>query len=296
MFAVIAAYFNPLGWASRERNYRAFRAGLEKIGVTPLIVEGVLDGQLPEIEDAIHVKMRSVLWQKEALLNIALQNLPKGIKGVFWVDADLLFLDDKIFEKGMKVLENHQVIQPFSRVCRLPPAAIAVVGGCQTHLSLGYRSSRLGNAVFAENKEEDSGTVGYMWAGRRSFLEACQGFYDAAVIDGGDRLMANAFLGQIDSEFLRNRLNCWQLKHFQEWAANAAVGDIGYVPGTILHLHHGSMQNRLYEERHKVFQTFSFNPYRDIKKDADGIYNWTSDKRAMQRAVKDYLLARSEDE
>ena len=36
----------------------------------------------------------SLLWQKEALLNLALKHIPGHIQYIAWIDCDVLFEDD----------------------------------------------------------------------------------------------------------------------------------------------------------------------------------------------------------
>jgi hypothetical protein len=71
---VITTYFNPCGYKNRLENYHLFMAGMKKAGVNCITIECVFEDQdfeLPESIDVIRIRAKSLLWQKERLLNLA---------------------------------------------------------------------------------------------------------------------------------------------------------------------------------------------------------------------------------
>ncbi len=56
------------------------------------------------------------IWQKERLLNILLDRLPKRITKVAWLDADLLFLNSDWARLASESLETWAAIQLFDYV------------------------------------------------------------------------------------------------------------------------------------------------------------------------------------
>ena len=88
----IAAYFNPCGYKSRLDNYERFREQLK----TPLLTVELAFEEPFELEPTaadilIQRRGESVMWQKERLLNIALDHLPAECEAVAWLDCDVLF-------------------------------------------------------------------------------------------------------------------------------------------------------------------------------------------------------------
>jgi hypothetical protein len=84
----ITSYFNPARYARRL----FFRARLN----VPLVAVELAYGPDFELQDAdadilIRVQGGAVLWQKERLLNVALQSLPSNCSKVAWLDSDIFF-------------------------------------------------------------------------------------------------------------------------------------------------------------------------------------------------------------
>ena len=86
----ITCLFNPAGFRIRTDNYRIFR---QQLRLPLLTVELAFEGgfELAEGDADILVQRRggARLWQKERLLNIALEHLPDDCDAVVAVDADV---------------------------------------------------------------------------------------------------------------------------------------------------------------------------------------------------------------
>lgn len=87
---VITTYYNPVRYKRRLSNYKIFRANL---GVPLVTVELSFNGQFELTEKQadilIQISGGAVLWQKERLLNVALQALPSSCHKVAWLDCDI---------------------------------------------------------------------------------------------------------------------------------------------------------------------------------------------------------------
>ena len=118
----ITCVFNPEGYRSRIRNYRVFRGRLD---LPLLTVELAWDAPFAlgdgDAEILIQRLGGAKLWQKERLLNMAIQNLPVECAQVVWVDADIVFLEPRWAEMTQDLLEQVPVVQPFSLVRYLTP-------------------------------------------------------------------------------------------------------------------------------------------------------------------------------
>ena len=110
----ITTYFNPFKDPLRLNNYKLFTKSLN----CPLLtVEWSLDGKFElssELKSIlVQVQGGSLLWQKEALLNLALKYIPRGVEYIAWIDCDVLFEDsDWIAEaiSALKKIPGHSVI------------------------------------------------------------------------------------------------------------------------------------------------------------------------------------------
>ena len=88
----VTSYFNPMRLRRRLANYQTFRSRLD----VPLVtVELAFDGQFElTSSDADHLIQLSggdIMWQKERLLNIALEAVPDKVEDLAWIDCDLVF-------------------------------------------------------------------------------------------------------------------------------------------------------------------------------------------------------------
>ena len=88
----MTSYYNPVRYKRRLSNYRIFR---ENLGVPLITVELSFNGQFELTEEQadilIQISGGAVLWQKERLLNVALQAVPSSCTKVAWLDCDILF-------------------------------------------------------------------------------------------------------------------------------------------------------------------------------------------------------------
>ena len=92
MLWAITSYFNPVGYASRLRNYRIFRANLAPpLAAVELSLNGQFELRRDDAEIVVQIAGGDVLWQKERLLNVALGRLPADCDQVAWLDCDVIF-------------------------------------------------------------------------------------------------------------------------------------------------------------------------------------------------------------
>src|SRR6185436_16414039 len=88
----ITVYFNPVGYRRRRDNYRVFRQRLR----IPLLAIELAYGSEFDLDEGdadilVQLRGRDVLWQKERLMNLALQALPAACRRVVCVDCDVVF-------------------------------------------------------------------------------------------------------------------------------------------------------------------------------------------------------------
>lgn len=300
-YSIITCYFNPCGYVTKAANYQKFVSGLGEASATLIVVELALkdsEFDLPRASKMLRVRSVDAIWQKERLLSLALKLLPDSCTKVFWIDCDVLFENPRWLELGCVALNKFPVIQPYSRVVRLPRGQTKYVSEGEEWDSFGVLSGQHPMLVrggdFAGH-----GHSGFAWAARRDLLEEI-GFYDTCLTGVGDHLMAHGFCGDWWSPCIENVIGLGSRyhAHFAQWAERAyghVRGQIGYVPGRLLHLWHGNYADRRYDLRNEQFQRFAFDPGRDIKLDDNGIWRWASDKAAMHEWVRRFFASRNED-
>ena len=104
----ITSYFNPAGYQRRLANFRQFR---ERLAV-PLVAVELAYGPDSQLKQG----GQDVMWQKERLLNLALQSLPDGCKNVAALDCDVIFGTDDWPERATQALRRSVILQPYGLV------------------------------------------------------------------------------------------------------------------------------------------------------------------------------------
>lgn len=300
----ITSYFNPARYQRKRHNFRSFREHL----TVPLVAaelgfDGRFDLDAGDADVLVRVQGGDVLWQKERLLNLALQALPPDCDTVAWLDCDVIFDGAEWAGRARRALEQFEIVHLFHERHNLPPEA--PLGGLRhwrapaTSVSLVHKlaTGALGLEAlpFGGGQLTTGGTTGLAWASRREGLDR-HGFYDACVIGGGDRVMLCSAYGHFDLAHLGQRMNARRAEHHLAWARPfyATVrGRVGSIPGRLFHLWHGDLVDRHYQARFDLLA--HFDPFTDVALDPGGCWRWASPKAELHAAVRAYFEQRFED-
>ncbi len=303
----ITSYFNPSRYARRRLAYRNFRQSLE---LPLLVVEHGHQDQLDLTEGDAEI-LRQVaggdsMWQKERLLNIALESLPPECDQVAWLDCDILFSDyDWVRDLDVR-LESARLVQLFTTVNYLgrgwaPGKALErFVERRRPSIASGVCTSLPASVALPHpSPAERPGTYvnGFAWAATREFISR-HGFFDACIVGGGDRAIICAAYGCYSHIFEWHRMNEAQRSYYREWAEpfyKDCQGAVAAMEGDIYHQWHGDASDRGLSLRHVGLRPFDFNPYSDIAVDRSGCWRWNTDKPELHRYVRDYFSSRKED-
>lgn len=298
-FHAVTCFFNPCGFKSLLRNYFAFSSELRRQGVPLLTVEcafGDGDYQIPESE--VRVRSQSIMWQKERLLNHAMNFLPDDCDYVAFLDCDVLFSHDDWHEKTVDVLQGCDVAQTFQRVGHLAKGEVRWDGNVveDRHPGVAFQATTNQNWLWKRRRRElPWAHPGFGWAFRREFLHDL-GLYERSICGGGDTIFVNCIL------------DCFYIHDFAKKHNQKLIADVmkyckklrekkpvlGYVPVEIGHLYHGSLESRNYFRRSAIYSIFDFDPEVDIAI-GDGAWEWATPKNQMHELLKTYFTCRNED-
>ena len=277
--AIGLVIFNPAKTKRMIMNYLYVVNEMRSQGIPVFTLELCFGNAEPEILDSIVVRGNSYMFHKERLCRILEEEIPKSYRKIAFLDADILFERGDWYSETSKLLNTHDVVQPFE--------------DC-TWLDLTYTNSILKRKTVLHMP----GQVwdwkfhpGFAWAFRRDWYRKV-GFYDYAVTGSGDTLSSAAWLGKVfpanfpslpeslqpsDSEFRRK-----------------PRPRITYLKGNIFHLYHGSRENRKYVERHSMLNTRY-----DIRKltriNRDGVFEWM-EPHLWNSKMLDYFVKRNDDD
>lgn len=321
--AVVCCFFDAHGSIDRLRNHRAFARHVRDAGVPLLTVELAFDDAPHRIDDdcgeVLRLRSRSLMWQKERLLNLGIQELlRRGYGKIAWLDADVRFLDDSWPWQVAAALERAQLIQVFEqvRVQRgpgLPPTQ--GVSSFRYFLDRGRLDAQRPRRQSLWRRGYPRGYSGFGWAARSELLKQVP-LYEGAVVGGGDKLIYMASLARNERfdvtarEWFsstvpacgqcgyRSEAPRWEA-HYREWAerwAAAVDGRIGYARTLITDAFHGDREGRRYGSRLEILLRQSFDPARDLSAASDGPLEWASDKSEMHEDVREYFRLRAQEE
>lgn len=284
--AIISCHWNPASFRSLRKNWHTWRKSVTDLGVPVVSVELSYDDQF-HTDSEIKLSAdpsRCVLWQKEALLNIALRSLPADVDRFVWADADILFDDQDWLQKVDEALDEYPIVQCFREVRLLDKRGKieGVYPGSVVSKDMEY---------FGRSKP------GYIWAARREIFP--DGFYPKYIGGGADVGFLLAGMGAFRSSWAK-RQGVSLRRHWLLWSAGfygQIRGRIGYVDATITHLYHGSQADRRYYERDRKLAELDYDPATDVEIMENGILQWTdAASQELIESSRQYFIDRREDE
>jgi hypothetical protein len=282
MLAGVCCFFNPMKYKRPLENWHRFKEELRDD--LPLYsIELSFDGEF-QTDSTWRIRgniQDHLMWQKERLLNLAIERVPKQYDAIAWLDCDILFLNERWVEETEEVLDEKPIAQLFDTVVML-----------DERFRPTRRNWGIGSALFNQ-LDANRGHPGYAWAARREVLP----LLDDHILGCGDVLMAYAWLGQWEG-WLRTMMNESWYREYLKWAVpqyEKIQGNVGYVSGDVFHLWHGTWANRKYCGKWKYLTSYDYKPCCDIKLDSNGLWTWASDKTDMHASVRHHFKERRED-
>lgn len=171
---IVSAYFDSEGYESKLRALQAYLSVTEKSGIPMLVVEGAFGKRpflLPKSDNILQVRCPSVMWQKERLLNFAIDHLPNSCKKVAWLDTDIFFENPRWAVETASLLDNFPVVQPFDLVLWLPKGARQFRGrGIAWSGFAAVAHNHPG--LFLSGDFDRHGHTGYTWAARKDLIQS----------------------------------------------------------------------------------------------------------------------------
>lgn len=300
-FWVITTFFNPAKFKSLLNNYFIFSKKLKEQGINLLTVEctfGNDEYQIPLTENVLRLNSKSVLWQKERLVNYGVSQLPKSCKNFAWIDCDVIFTDNWV-ELATEKLKHNNVLQLFKKVIYLPKGHLTYTGEKITQVQGVVWQKKIHKNWLERRieKELPFSSPGFAWAMQRDFFEDLGGIYDKNIIGSGDTFLVDCYFDSWDIHGFAKKFTKPMKSHMMEWADKVKKKNVtvDYVPVDIWHLYHGSLKNRRYMDRHDIILQNNYDPLKDIAL-KDNVYEWNSDKPQMHKEIEQYFYERKEDE
>jgi hypothetical protein len=295
---VVTAIANPIRWNSRICLYRQFEQHMLDSGVALTVVECAYGDRPFDLSGNPHinhvpVRAKTLIWNKENLLNIGLTRLPQDWRHVAWIDADVTFRKAGWASETVHALQQYDAVQPWSDCYDLGPH--------DDHLAVHRSFCRLvhdGRPIVPSGASGyEFAHPGYAWAATRRALTLLGGLIETAALGAGDHHMALALIGRVH-ESVPGGITAGYLRPLLRWqdrATSHIAQNIGYVPGTIEHCWHGSKNKRAYVDRWGILTRNSFDPDTDLVRNTWGVLELAVNKPELRREIDRYFRARDED-
>ena len=301
---VITVYYNPCGYQSRRDTYDTFIVTMRRSGIKVLTIEcafGDDQFELPHDSDIVKIRSTSLLWQKERLLNIGARYLPASCRYVAWIDCDVVFMNQDWARDTCALLSGScTVVQLWEHCLRLAPGNVAPETEDRP-ISFAAVTTQ-DQSTLDCGRYDKHGHTGYAWAMRREIFDQV-GLYEHAVSGSADHFMAHAIYGRYGF-CIENALkhDPKQLNHLMRWGDSfyaRVQGKLGVVPGTIMHLWHGTHDRRDYFRRMWIITELGFNPDTDLLALPGRPLEWRKEvltnKPQLVAYFAEYFASRQED-
>jgi hypothetical protein len=286
---VILPYFNFCGFQKRKKLFIEFVHRMEAVpGIKLVVAEyGQALPHLP-VYKQFRFEIKNKIWIKENLVNMAVARLPDTWQNVAWVDADITFLNKNWVADTIRELRTNDVVQLFQTAVNLGPDGESI----KIDKSFGFMHAKSGTTL-TKNDRYGFWHPGYGWAVNHRTWDKMGGLVDWAILGSADRHMAMAWIGRVDWSYPGNIHPNYKamLKEYQVLCKGFKVS---FVPGTILHHWHGSLENRQYRERWDIITKNKFDPFEDLDTSTECVRLSASGLR-LEKEIYNYFLERKED-
>lgn len=308
---VCTVIFNPVRYRSRWKHHEDFERmvaaqGNSAVLYTAEVAFGNRDFVVTQPDNPRHLQVRTKgeIWYKENIQNRLVQQLPHNWRYVAMVDDDISFSRSDWANETIHKLQHNKIVQMWSEAEDLSPDYECI----QKHHSFMYSYK---NHIKIEkcdayygNKPSSTGFIeyhpGWAWAYRNKAWDDLGGMIDWGILGAGDNHQAKALIGDAANS-IHPGLHGNYRKMVMQWQDRAMryiQTDVGYVPGQIKHYWHGKKKLRQYWNRWKILLECQFDPFTDLKRDWQGIYQLVVENKRQEKLrdlLRHYFAQRNED-
>lgn len=261
--AIITTHYNPCGFNRMRETFYEWRPSLGPMADRLICIEMVIGDSVSEIEGSTVIRANNshLMWQKEAMINVAIRSLPNAVRYVAWLDHDAVFTDPDWLRKSIDQIDSGvDALQPFSKLAlrnQLGKTVSEIDGACAI--------AKLGGSP--------STGPGLAWVASRPFLKKIGGLYQHAIVGGGDSVFFSAIT--------KNRVNFIDRQppaaaaHMRQWVNKIDKVNFSFLPGLGFHLWHGDRSNRQYVSRDEILRRHNFDPEIHVEISRSGLLRWT---------------------
>lgn len=284
MIAVITSFFNFGGFVRPQFNMQMFLRFMKSAGVPVYGVEACVGASVTAgMTNWKQVRLsgaKQVVWQKEALLNLAEKMVPDKYDIILWIDADVWFENPDWVGQTEDAIDDHDVVQLFDKCVRTAENG---------------KSEFTNTSIAKAGKLDESwkAHTGFAWGMWRENWVKGNGLYPFAISGGCDTVMALHWMGLPTWEHVEKHRGSNPLP-WVRWSVNYERSGVGCTPGTLYHMWHGNRVHRNYYNRCRDLAHLDHE--KDLKIGKNGLVEWTDHApKETVKLVLDGFKRRAED-
>ena len=278
--AIILVHFNACRSVRISQNILLVKQYLDNANIPYYIGELSIDNSpflFNEGPNIFHYATDNYMFYKENLVNLVEARIPDKYTKLCTLDGDIFFDDSKWYSRLSNVLDEVDICQPFHTANWL---------NIENNAIIKSRTSCLINA---------NGHPGFAWAFTRAWYSLYK-IPDFAIMGSGDTVFYNCAIAKMlpTTHYLADM--CYEYMKI-----TPSRTSVKYLDVNVYHLHHGSLVNRKYTQRHSdmksVLSSYKINYLSEILDyDANGLRCWKDNfKQPMNEFVRAYLTNRDDD-
>jgi hypothetical protein len=277
--AILTTHFNPAGHSRLRETWRQWHDWIAHGYQCLELVLGDAEREIPG-SIAIRGDRRNAIWQKERLINLAIESLPASVRYVAWLDHDLI-LPDRWLDAGCEMLASgFDAVQLFDRVTYLGRDGMPI----KTYAGAA--------ATLAAGRTPDQ-CPGGAWIASRSFLAKIGGIYDRNIVGGGDAVFFGGVTRSRTSFLDRQPIGVQD--DARRWMGSVGECRWGYVRGEARHIWHGDRANRQYLSRDEILCRHGFDPAAHLRIGENGLLELSNAPDGLADEIARYFEDRRDD-
>ena len=293
--AIALAFFNPCGYKRPVRNiiqcatqFSPLPVYVLELGYKQLFLNPKVFGSSGV---RLHqVKSDSVMFHKENLWMKIHEMIPKTIRKIIFLDADILVQDPLAWVSRVSaILDSYEIVQPLS-VIKFQENAEGTKVSSQALL---VASSKVRDDCF--DKRFSYPSPGYGIAVQRPWLVNVGGLVQTAVVGAGDLFMLGGLLHPLvvqQSIAYKSSPFAWaDIQRFLSQSKKLQTR-VSFIAQEGLHLYHGSRENRQYSSRHEDMRSLTL---KDLRFTKDRVLEFKYPEK-WNPPMLNYFKGRKEDE
>jgi hypothetical protein len=142
------------------------------------------------------------------------------------------------------------------------------------------------------------GATGGAWAFTKAGYNTTGGLLTTCILGHADWHQTFALVAEAAPDVGTSKYSQGYRHSIAQWQRNALKikQNIGYTDGFATHGFHGSKYKRFYGKRYEILIQHGFDPYTDLRRDWQGIWQLTDEKPGLRDAIRSYFLERTEDD